>query len=155
MSTPSHLAALRHHGNYAKPAPPMRKNASAAGSLTGAASAGSAHLDASFPPPPPPISGSGDPELTGSNSTTPRGSMEHLPPPPPHLLHSDEDEPHQLRDASPQVTEFGLLRLAWFGLVSLVTHVGLDLVRLFCQARSGLPGAGSFNIVCLLPTDPN
>ena len=94
MNTPSHLSALRH-GSYAKPAPPTRKNASASG-----------HLDNSFPPPPPPISGSGsgnDPELTGSNSTTPRGSMENLPPPPPHLLHSDEDEPHQLRDASPQV----------------------------------------------------
>ncbi len=101
MSTPSHLAALRHHGNYAKPAPPMRKNASATGM---AAAAGSSQLDSSFPPPPPPISCSGEPELTGSNSTTPRGSMENLPPPPPHLLLSDEDEPHQLRDASPQVT---------------------------------------------------
>jgi hypothetical protein len=49
-------------------------------------------------------SGNGnDAELTGSNSTTPRGSMENLPPPPPHLLHSDEDEPLQFRDASPQV----------------------------------------------------
>ena len=94
MSTPSHLAAMRH-GSYAKPAPPMRKNASASG-----------NLDSSFPPPPPPISGlnGNDPELTGSNSTTPRGSMENLPPPPPHLLHSDEDEPHQQhRDATPQV----------------------------------------------------
>ena len=45
MSTPSHLSAMRQ-SNYAKPAPPMRKNASAG-----------SHLDSSFPPPPPPISG--------------------------------------------------------------------------------------------------
>lgn len=93
MGTPSHLAALRH-GNYSKPAPPIRKNSSAVAN----------HVDNSFPPPPPPVSGCGnDGDLNGSNSTTPRGSMENLPPPPPHLLHSDEDEPHQLRDASPKV----------------------------------------------------
>lgn len=107
ISTPAHLAALRHHGNYAKPAPPMRKNAT-----TTSSGASSGQLDASFPPPPPPISCSSEPELTGSNSTTPRGSMENLPPPPPHLLHSDEDEPHQLRDASPQVDQFEILEIA-------------------------------------------
>ena len=134
MSTPSHLAALRHHGNYAKPAPPMRKNVSAAGGLAGAASAGPAHLDSSFPPPPPPISGAGDPELTGSNSTTPRGSMEHLPPPPPHLLHSDEDEPHQPRDASPQVTrQFHELRV--------IFHVVEFLRTLIETSPFSLPGS--------------
>ena len=101
MSTPSHLTAMRH-GSYSKPAPPMRKNASASSHLDVATSS---HLDSSFPPPPPPMTtGNGNEgELTGSNSTTPRGSMENLPPPPPHLLHSDEDEPLQFRDASPQV----------------------------------------------------
>ena len=100
MSTPSHLTAMRH-GSYSKPAPPMRKNTSASGHLDSNAG----HLDSSFPPPPPPMTaGNGnEAELTGSNSTTPRGSMENLPPPPPHLLHSDEDEPLQFRDASPQV----------------------------------------------------